>query len=72
MRPSTVGSFVGGAQVKYPQVPASPAIKWHKRGKNSSAWQTCNVGKAILSFPGFIVQPAIIAGIDRDESCGRI
>jgi hypothetical protein len=36
----------------------------------AQAWQefprlaNLHVGKAILSFPGFIVQPAIIAGID--------
>jgi hypothetical protein len=62
-----VKELVGGGQELYREALTAIVHKWQKRGDIPAQAKPANVAKVMLSFfLGFIVQSAIIGGIDPD------
>jgi hypothetical protein len=62
-----VKELVGGGQMMYREALAAIVHKWQKRGDIRPEAKPANVAKVVLSFSlGFIVQSAMIGGIDPD------
>ena len=64
-----VKELLAGAQTKYRDALIGVVRKWQKRGDIALKGKPASIGKAMLSFfLGFIVQSAIIGGIDPDTA----
>jgi len=64
-----VKELVGGGQMMYREALAAIVYKWQKRGDIRPEAKPANVAKVMLSFfLGFIVQSAMIGGIDPETA----